>query len=195
MDWIIIARFFVFVVAVAAIFVMLAGWRYRWRAWRTFGLLSVLALTGVVGAFGQAVVLPRLQNLGLGDAVQVIPGGNTSARSAYVAPGDIAGQEKYSYQVPVTAFTITPANFISLLYLNPAGTLATGTLTLQANPSDRQKFCLQDTQTQTAITIAASTGQTLSAGTFGLATPTALVANTRYCWLYLGALSTWTRTQ
>lgn len=164
---------------------------------RWLGGLASLGLLGlgVVVALAQAVVLPRLQNLGLGDAVQVIPGGNTSARSVYVAPGDIAGQEKYSYQVPVTAFTITPANFISLLYLNPAGTLATGTLTLQANPSDRQKFCLQDTQTQTAITIAANTGQTLSAGTFGLATPTALVANTRYCWLYLGALSTWTRTQ
>lgn len=166
--------------------------RNRW-----LGGLAALGLLGIgiVVAIAQAVVLPRVQNITLGDAISIIPGGNTSAKSVFASPGDIAGQEKYSYQVPVTAFSITPANFISLLYLNPAGTLATGTLTLQAAPSDRQKFCLQDTQTQTAITIQANTGQTLAAGTFGLATPTALVANTRYCWLFLGSLSTWTRTQ
>lgn len=195
MSWITIAMVVwlaIFAVLLLPVFLRATRWRLFSRpvaAWTAFCCL------GVGLALAQAVVLPRVQNITAGDAVSIIPGGNTSARSVYASPGDIAGQEKYSYQIPVTAFAITVPNFISLLYLNPAGTLATGTLTLQANPSDRQKFCLQDTQTQTAITIAASTGQTLAAGTFGLATPTALVANTRYCWLFLGALSTWTRTQ
>jgi hypothetical protein len=149
------------------------------------------AVVGVVRAIAQ-ITLPRVQTFGSGDAVAVIPGGSPSAQSYFAAPGDIAGQEKYSYQIPLTAFSITPANFTSLLYLNPAGTLATGTLTMQANPSDRQKFCLQDTQTQTAITITANTGQTLAS--FGLATPTALVANTKYCWFFNAPLSAWIRT-
>lgn len=156
-------------------------------------LIIVAMATLVAGGFAQ-VTLPFLSVLSLRDAVPVIPRGSPSAQSYYATPAQIAGQENYLYQVPVTAFTIVDPNFVSLLYLNPAGTLATGALTMMPNPSDGQKFCLQTTQTQTAITIQANTGQTLAAGTFGLGTPTALVANTRYCWLFIGPLSTWTRT-
>ena len=71
----------------------------------------------------------------------------------------------------------------------PAGTLANGTLTMSASAGDGQRFCLQDTQTQSAITINANTNQSLG----GLSTPTALVAGTRYCWIYNLPLATWLR--
>lgn len=153
----------------------------------------VVGFLSLAAAVAQ-VTPPLVSSMNQNDLVQVVPRGAAQAQNYYATPGQIAGVEQYSYQVPLTAFSITPANMTALLYLNPAGTLATGTVTMQAQPSDGQKFCLMSTQTQTAITISANTGQTLSAGTFGLATPTALVANTRYCWLYIGPLASWTRT-
>lgn len=152
---------------------------------------------GLLG-FGIAIAqvpTPALRvPLALNDLVQVIPNGAPSAQSVYQAVGAVAGVENYSYQIPLTAFTITVANQITFLYLNPAGTLDTGTLTMQARPSDGQKFTLETSQTQTAITVQANTGQTLAAGTFGLATPTALVANTKYQWMFIQSLGTWVRT-
>lgn len=89
----------------------------------------------------------------------------------------------YSVQTPVTAFTISAAAGLGLLDLTPAGTLATGTINFPALPiADGQQFCIFDTQTQTAVTLAATgTGVTI-AGT----AVTALVANTRYCWVFAG---------
>lgn len=156
----------------------------------------ILAAVAALGGYAIAQVNPvtLVTSLGQNDLQQVIPGGTAQAQSVYYPVAKAAGVDAYSYQIPVTAFSITVANGISVLFLNPAGTLATGTLTMMANPSDGQRFTLESSQTQTAITIQANTGQTLSAGTFGLATPTALVANTRYSWLYIASLSTWVRT-
>ncbi|HEV2674149.1 MAG TPA: hypothetical protein VGV37_06365 [Aliidongia sp.] len=156
-------------------------------------LLS-LALAGLLlvagGAFAQQIPVPQVQSLGSTDLVPVIPGGQPQAATYYATAGQVAGVFAYSIQAPLTAFTITDGNGVSFLFLNPAGTLATGTLTMMAVPSDGQNFCLESTQTQTAITISANTGQSLG-GT--LATPTALVANTRYCWLYSRSAATWYR--
>ncbi len=155
------------------------------------GLLAgIAAIFAVSAADAQSIDTVLNQN----DLVQVIPHGAGSAQSVFAYPGAISGVDQYSYQIPLTAFTITVPNSVAVLYLNPAGTLATGTLTMMASPSDGQRFCVEDSQTQTAITISANTGQTLTAGTYGLATPTALTANTRYCWLYFGAQAAWVRT-
>lgn len=150
--------------------------------------IAALGLVGVVVA--QVIVVPQVQSIGQADLVQVIPNGQPSSQSQYATAGAVAGVLQYSAQTPLTAFNIVVPNFTSLLYLTPAGTLATGTLTMEASPvSDGQNFCLLDTQTQTAITIAANTGQSLG----GLANLTALVANTRYCWFYNAQLATWIR--
>lgn len=87
----------------------------------------------------------------------------------------------YSQQVPVTAFAIVTPQNLGLLQLNPAGTLATGAITFPPNAVDGQQFCIFDTQTQTAVTLSAATGQTI-----GSTAVTAFVANTRYCWTYGG---------
>ncbi|SDD95050.1 hypothetical protein SAMN05216337_1017134 [Bradyrhizobium brasilense] len=145
-----------------------------------------------VAAAAQTISVPQVQSMGQNDLVQVVPGGLPSAQEVFATPGAIGGVLQYSQQTPLTAFTITVPNATSFLYLTPAGTLATGTLTMEAAPvSDGQKFCLLDTQTQTAITIAANTGQSLG----GLANPTALVAGTTYCWFYNAQTATWYRIQ
>jgi hypothetical protein len=158
-------------------------------------LLALIAgAAGIAGyAFAQTVPVPNVTNIGQNDLVQIIPGGQPTSGNVYAAAGRVGGQYEYSYQVPITAFTITPANGINFLYLNPAGTLATGTLNMPATPGDGQRFCLEDTQTQTAITISANTGQSLAS--VGPTLPTALVANTVYCWFYRSANATWYQTQ
>lgn len=151
------------------------------------GAVAALALAGA--ALAQVITVPQVQSLGQTDLVQVIPQGIPTAQSQYIPAPAIAGVEDYSYQIPLTAFAITVPAHTSFLYLNPAGTLATGALTMEATPSDGQHICLQDTQTQTAITISANTGQSLG----GISAPTALVAATRYCWFYNRPLATWIR--
>lgn len=142
----------------------------------------------------QNVVVPQVQSLNQNDLVQVVPRGYPSSGSVYAPAPAVAGLEDYSYQVPLTAFAITPPAHTSLLYLNPAGTLATGALTMEPNPSDGQRLCVEDTQTQTAITVSANTGQTMLTS-IGLGAVTALVANTSVCWYFNAPLSGWIRTK
>lgn len=85
--------------------------------------------------------------------------------------------EPFDYAVPLTAFAITMQT--AKLVLNPAGTLATGAVTLPLNPPDGCLAEISSTQTQTAVTVTANTGD-LIAGT----AVTALVANTRVAWRY-----------
>jgi len=151
------------------------------------GLLSAAVIGGY--AIAQTIVVPKVQNVQTTDLFQDITGGFPQAQSFYATAAQISGVVGYTYTIPLTGFAITNTTATGLLYLNPAGTLATGTLTMEATPSDGQNFCLLDTQTQTAITIAANTGQSLG----GLANLTALVANTRYCWFYNKPLATWIR--
>lgn len=155
---------------------------------------AALGLSVLAAAALAQVIAPTAASLNQNDLVQVIPRGAPSAQSVYTTPGAIAGVDLYSYQIPLTAFAITPANGVSYLLLNPAGTLATGTLTMEAQPSDGQRFSVFTSQTQTAITISANTGQTMDAGVIGLAQPTALTAKTTYTWRYIGPLATWVRT-
>lgn len=145
-------------------------------------------------AFAATISVPFVASLSQSDAVQVLPNSNPSVQSSYAAPGWIAGLEQYSYQIPLAGFAITVPAHNSLLYLNPAGTLATGAITMEATPSDGQKVCFEDTQTQTAVTVSAGSGSSMLTS-IGLGAVTAFTANTRYCWYYNRPLSGWIRTQ
>jgi hypothetical protein len=145
------------------------------------------AQTATLGTPSSVIPIP---NVGQNDLVPVIPNGVGGVPTKYIQVGTAAGQSTYQRIVATTAFTITPNNATTLLFLDPAGTLATGTLTMAVIPSDGQNFCLYDSHTQTAITIQANIGQTI-AGT----PATALVANTRYCWVFIAQTSTWYPTQ
>jgi hypothetical protein len=99
---------------------------------------------------------------------------------------DAAG---YTKTVATTGFSLTFANGQSVMALEPAGTLGTGTITMAANPVDGQNACFFSTQTQSALTLAANTGQTINNAI------TAMTANTRYCYIYSLSNTTWDRTQ
>lgn len=72
--------------------------------------------------------------------------------------------QTYDYQVLTTGFTYTFAAGTTTLIINPAGTLATGTITMPAAPADGMVITIQSTQQITALTIQGNTGQSLVAG-------------------------------
>ncbi len=92
-----------------------------------------------------------------------------------------------SVQVPTTGFTITVANNTSTLILNPAGTLATGTVTMPATPIDGQEVRFSSTQTVTTLTVSPNTSQTISNA------PTTIAPGQGYAWIYHLATTNWFR--
>jgi hypothetical protein len=149
---------------------------------------TVALLLGIGVAFAQTII-PQVPTIGTGDYFQDVPNGNPGVGNVYAKAAQIAGVPGYQYSVPLTGFTLTFANSTSNITLQPAGTLATGTITTAANPSDGQLECIFSTAAVTSLTLTANTGQTVANGI------TALVANTRYCYQYDLALATWERIQ
>lgn len=140
-------------------------------------------------AFAQSISVPMLQNVGPTDLFQDVVGGQPQAQSKYVTAAQIAGVPGYvNGGAVLTAFTFTYGNSQEYYFIQPAGTLATGTLTTAPNPGDGQRECFFSTQTQTAITWTANTGQSLANA------PTAGVANSGQCMTYSAATSTWYRS-
>lgn len=112
-------------------------------------------------------------------------------------PGDVVPQIPsvvlalrvgYDYQVPLTGFSITLSNFATNLILDPAGTLATGTLTMPAAPLNAQICGVACSQAVTALTMNPNAGQTLNGGL------TAFVGNDFAQYQYVQAITTWFRT-
>jgi hypothetical protein len=73
--------------------------------------------------------------------------------------------QQYDYQVLTTAFTYTFAAGTTVLVINPAGTLATGTITFPAAPVDGMTVTFSSTQTITALTLAGNGKTIVSAAT------------------------------
>lgn len=123
------------------------------------------------------------------DLVQVLPLGQATPNNSYANPGQIAGAPLYTNGgVASTAFSVTFGAGVTNYFIQPAGTLATGTLTTQASPvTDGQRECFLSTQTQTALTWNANTGQSINGA------PTAGVANTPICIQYQASNATWYR--
>lgn len=164
------------------------NWR-RYLAGVVAGLVLGMGGLALAQFTGQMPTPNSVQFLHQNDLTSVVVSGQASATTPFASLAQVGSLKGYSYQVPVTGFSITVGTNAGLLYLNPAGTLATGTITLPPNPSDGQYFCWMSTQTQTAVTITAGAGQTLA----GIATETAGVANTQYCRMFVTANNTWYR--
>ena len=92
--------------------------------------------------------------------------------------------QAYDYQVLLTAFTYTFAAGTQVLVINPAGTLATGTITMPAAPSDGMTITFISTKQITALTMAGN-GATLVSGV------TALNANQSVSYIYRATGTTW----
>ncbi len=160
---------------------------------KKLALLALLSLFVVPGlacaqtstAAAQSNIPPALPNTTQTDLIQDLPLGNPAVGNKYVTIGQIAGAPSYIYNVPLTGFSLTFANNQDWFILNPAGTLATGTVTFAPAPSDAQRECVVSTQTQTAITFTANNGQSV------VGAPSALVANTAACFTYVALTATW----
>jgi hypothetical protein len=72
--------------------------------------------------------------------------------------------QSYDYQVLTTGFSYTFAAGTQLLLANPAGTLATGTVTMPSTPADGMNITITSTQQIAALTINANTGQSIVGG-------------------------------
>lgn len=98
-----------------------------------------------------------------------------------------------SIQVPLTGFSITIGSGIDTLLLNPAGTLATGTIIMPPDAIDNDRVRISSTQTITALTVNGNKGQLIKNA------PTALTVSTTasYCFefVYDANSGIWWRVQ
>ena len=96
--------------------------------------------------------------------------------------------QSYDYQTPTTGFTYTFAAGTQVLVMNPAGTLATGTITMPASPADGMTIRFSSSQIITALTVSANTGQSI------VSAVTTLSAGGGAAYIYRLANTTWYRT-
>lgn len=96
--------------------------------------------------------------------------------------------QSYDYQVLTTGFTYTFAAGTQVLVINPAGTLATGTITMPASPADGMTVRFSSSQIITALTVSANTGQSI------VSAVTSLAVGGGAAYIYRLANTTWYRT-
>ena len=93
--------------------------------------------------------------------------------------------QAYDYQTSTTGFSYTFAAGTQVLVMNPAGTLATGTITMPASPSDGMTITFSSSQQISALTLNGNTGQSVvSAVTF-------LPTKTGVSYVYRSANTSW----
>lgn len=97
-----------------------------------------------------------------------------------------AGASGTTYNTPTTGFSLTLSDNTCRTILTPAGTLAAGTVTTNATPFDGQEHVISTTQTITALTVAANSGQSLANGM-----PTTLTAGGSFRIHYRLSNTTW----
>jgi len=93
--------------------------------------------------------------------------------------------QQYDYQVSTTGFSYTFAAGTTVLVINPAGTLATGTITMPAAPADGMTISFSSTQQITALTVAGNTGQSI------VGNPTTMNAGGAVTLVYRLSNTTW----
>jgi len=91
--------------------------------------------------------------------------------------------ESYSKLVPTTGFAITLAARRTIL--NPAATLAAGTITMPPTPVDGQVCTVTSTKQVTALTVSPNSGQAV------VCAPTFLSAGTPFSMLFQASSNTW----
>ena len=93
--------------------------------------------------------------------------------------------QSYDYQVLTTGFSYTFATGTTTLIINPAGTLATGTITMPGSPADGMVVTIESTQQVTAVTVQGNTGQSL------VGAASQLIANQPLSYIYRLSNTTW----
>lgn len=158
---------------------------------RSLGILGALFAASI----GAGVALAQIVTPPLSQVVTVDPtadlfldvvNGQPTTASRYASAAQINAAPGVQYSVPVTGFSIQVLDATTYVFIKPAGTLANGTFLFPVNASDGQHLCFFDTATQSAVTMTAGTGDTLSGTSI-----TALTAATQYCWRYVKPTRTW----
>lgn len=127
------------------------------------------------------------------DSAGIIKVTNNSVadQAALLAAGCLnlnATMDAYERLQPTTGFSHTVPDNTGSLIIKPAGTLATGTIIMPANPIDGQPLTIASSKIITALTHNANTAQTL------LAPLTTITANGFGKWKYILSDLTWYRT-
>lgn len=108
-------------------------------------------------------------------------GGVKMARLDEVTGGTVSIQ----YAAPTTGTTVTMTSGVQSLILNPAGTIATLTVTLPSSPANGAAVDIRSTQQVTAITVQGAGAETITGATGQLN------ANGRMTFLYRSSDTTW----
>lgn len=164
--------------------------------------LPYSGLTGTVPTWNQNTTgtasnlsgTPALPN---GTSATTQSAGDNSTKLATTAYVDGANRSSvYSLQTPTTGFSITIGANVQYLVLNPAGTLATGTITMPASPVDGFVVTVSSSKVITALTVSPNTGQTLQ----NAPTTLQLLVNTpgaisgySFSYIYSTSTTTWYR--
>jgi hypothetical protein len=93
--------------------------------------------------------------------------------------------QSYDYQTPSTGFSYTFAAGTQMLFMVPAATLATGTITMPSAPADGMVITFSSSQQITALTLQGNTGQSISSAV------TFLPAKTAVSYVYRLSNLTW----
>jgi hypothetical protein len=94
--------------------------------------------------------------------------------------------QSYDFQVLTTGFSYTFATGITTLIAAPAGTLATGTITMPGSPADGMVVTITTTQEITALTISGNAGQSIGGTQVSL-----MAANSSLSFVYRLSDTTW----
>lgn len=102
--------------------------------------------------------------------------------------------QSYATVVAVAAGTVTAADAINSMLLNPAGTIATFAITMPANPIDGQIFELSSTQTVSTLTMTANAAQIIQGSAVaGSITIASFGVTSGASWRWILALTQWVR--
>lgn len=93
--------------------------------------------------------------------------------------------QSYDYQTPITGFTYTFPTGTQTLLMVPSGTLATGTITMPASPSDGMVVTFSSSQQITALTVQGNSGQSI------VSAATSLQAGFAASYVYRLSNTTW----
>lgn len=132
------------------------------------GSLSPLHLGVPISAIAKAISISEELATSIMEAITAAVGGQIDAA---ISDAKATLESNYQTLVPLTGFTVTVADKKTGLFLNPAGTLAAGTITLDASPVDGQEIVICSSQIVTSLTLNGG-------GTTVLGAITALAANT-----------------
>jgi hypothetical protein len=91
------------------------------------------------------------------------------------------------FEIPTNGFSLTIGTGVLTLLLDPAGTLATGTITLPPSPINGQEIRVSSSETVTALTVSPNTGQSIKNA------PTTLTAGSGFGYIYQSDNTTWYR--